>query len=527
MNKRNLSLEEIELIVRRGHLIKSADSENFKLGKSFIISDFEIFERFHLKTFPPHVIEELEFKNCIFHDAVLIDNHGNISSYKFTNVTFNANLEIRALNRPIQISGGCHFMGDCIISTNGTVVLKILDTNFNKSLSLHDNFKELVLENININNSKKDEDSSSTLKLNGNTIQYLKSKLIRFNSVEISNGTIFAFEATFEELQAQNFNINNITIGLQLNLKKSQIGSLIIDNLKENHRHIKIIDGCAINQISIPLHQVDNVQILNSSFQELRFWGTNSIKGIINIEKIIFRSLIFDEIINLGLITLRNIKAEKKSSLELKSSDFGKANFIFCDFKQSILKFENSKITELFLAETDFPLRVSINKKDSPAQAQLAFGQLQTAFNKQGDSIRALEYHSREIAAHFREIRFKPKYFFTSFNLFLNLLSNNFGRRWWQGVLFTILTGILFFYLIIRNSVEFPKISYNENLFLAYLKFMNPIRSFDTESIFKKNSGIPFLDLKTIAYLCDFIGKIVIAYGYYQTIQAFRRYGRK
>jgi hypothetical protein len=56
---------------------------------------------------------------------------------------------------------------------------------------------------------------------------------------------------------------------------------------------------------------------------------------------------------------------------------------------------------------------------------------------------------------------------------------------------------------------------------------MNPLRFFELESIFKVGQERPFLSLSGWSYFWDLWGRVFVAYGFYQTIQAFRKYGRK
>jgi hypothetical protein len=193
-------------------------------------------------------------------------------------------------------------------------------------------------------------------------------------------------------------------------------------------------------------------------------------------------------------------------------------------------EFENSKVTDVFISETSFPKSVYLNNSQSPSQSRLVFGQLATAFKNQGDNINALEYQSREFESHYNGLRLWSKSFFEVVNLWLNKWSNNFGRSWQRGVLFTVGVGILLFYFLVISSKEYTiafGINIRNGMLPAFLKFMNPLRFFDTESLFKIQPESQVITLTSTSYFWDFLGRIVIAYGYYQTIQAFRRYGRK
>ena len=63
-------------------------------------------------------------------------------------------------------------------------------------------------------------------------------------------------------------------------------------------------------------------------------------------------------------------------------------------------------------------------------------------------------------------------------------------------------------------------------LIASLFRFMNPLRIFDLETLFTQH-GKTFVTLTGTSYLFDLLGRITLTYGYYQTIQAFRRFGRK
>jgi hypothetical protein len=201
------------------------------------------------------------------------------------------------------------------------------------------------------------------------------------------------------------------------------------------------------------------------------------------------------------------------------------------NFSNCKLEFEHSEVSEMFLSETDFPEGIFLNGKKDYGQAKLLFGQLHTLFVKQGDSVRAYEYLAREVKAYYHTIPLFSKFFFTKTNLFFNWVSNNFGRSWFQGVIFSFIVGFLFFYLLMLSSVEFKfglPVTIDWNYTSSFLKFMNPLRHFETEALFRtSDKGYTSLTLTNLSYVWDFIGRVFVAYGYYQTIQAFRKFGRK
>jgi hypothetical protein len=109
----------------------------------------------------------------------------------------------------------------------------------------------------------------------------------------------------------------------------------------------------------------------------------------------------------------------------------------------------------------------------------------------------------------------------------LNKLSNDFGRNWFRGLFFTIASGLILFIILLLTIKEFHLVllpPYNGHWIEPFLKFMNPLRHFDTDDLFSSDKK---LHLNSFSYAIDFTARIVVAYGVYQTIQAFRRFGKK
>ncbi len=104
----------------------------------------------------------------------------------------------------------------------------------------------------------------------------------------------------------------------------------------------------------------------------------------------------------------------------------------------------------------------------------------------------------------------------------LNYLSNKHGQYWWQGVIFTFLISAIFYFLFALSTNQVELISHlnDESLTLCGLYWKEVLRYLwlpDTSGIKDLNSGF----WSTLIYI---IGKILIAYGIYQTIAAFRKY---
>ena len=144
-----------------------------------------------------------------------------------------------------------------------------------------------------------------------------------------------------------------------------------------------------------------------------------------------------------------------------------------------------------------------------------------------------IEYHKREMKAYWRELFGykkkslpRKKWIIRKIRLLkkisqlkipekgiliFNRLSTNYGVNWLQGVIFTLVTAFIFYgaFLLLSNCPDWS--------LETYFRFLNPAHSYDFLQNFNPNDW---------AYLIDTIGRVLIGYGYYQTIQAFRKYKR-
>ena len=191
---------------------------------------------------------------------------------------------------------------------------------------------------------------------------------------------------------------------------------------------------------------------------------------------------------------------------------------------------------------------------------------IKSYFYSQNNRIEALEFSKKEMLVYEKEVKSLST---DKILLLANKFSNNYGTNWVKGLLFTMLTGFItystilyieekvnstysillicvlfvvimsktenikeilqkvffvFFcclYVIILCSCNTP-FAINWELFIEhYLKVLNII---DLKPFEKEENSI--FNLSGLSYLFLFIGRIFIGYGYYQTIQAFRKFGK-
>lgn len=148
---------------------------------------------------------------------------------------------------------------------------------------------------------------------------------------------------------------------------------------------------------------------------------------------------------------------------------------------------------------------------------------------KEGNNIDAFRFNSLEKEAYQQQLKEHNKKWYNSqdalmFNL--NNLSNKHKSSWLRGIGFTLSAAIIFYSLSIFSSGEFFISfenfyeTFNSNL-KAIVVFLNPVHNPNyILDIFNINNS----DLNGWYYALDFIGRIFIGYGIYQTIQAFRKF---
>ncbi len=145
-------------------------------------------------------------------------------------------------------------------------------------------------------------------------------------------------------------------------------------------------------------------------------------------------------------------------------------------------------------------------------------------FKKQDNNISSIDYRALEFKSYASELK---NTFFTrhnrmqnSFVLFLNFISNNYGKSWLRGVGFTLGCTLIFFYLLLISTNH-----YQFGIGLPYEDFQgNGKLFFDFLNPTHKTSILKSLEPNVSTYFIDFIGRIFITYGIYQTVQAFRKY---
>jgi len=440
---------------------------------------------------------------------------------------------------------------------NRKVAFKNIEFQFTKSVSIVEDGIELSFNNCSFSGGRID---------------------ITLNKFQ-DNYSNFEFEncEVFDDFFIKDSKINNLAItNTDFESSKFQISSnsiyflSIVGNPEKNNK----IKSLILNENKI----IDSLDVRLNSFSQILLLSDNEISDLqINandIEKIDITSNINDKRFLFWKNTLKNFSIIRDSSfgvIEAKENNFGietlfsdnefleKSYFTGLKSPKSTLKFENCNFYKntyydnstvlslefksvLFHGITSFQ-NLTCNhllKFDTSHFEKVAF------FEKSKiGSINSIDINTiRTIKSQL--LRTENKYEYLKFNsleqrkhlqilgwsdsdlyiLLFNKWSNDFGRNWFKGVKFTLKISIFFFIvLIIVNSFITSNYPLNFNINNSFADISTVLSEY-LSFTFSFGFGNNELQGNGYLYLIFIIGKIFIGYGIYQTISAFRKYGR-
>lgn len=146
-------------------------------------------------------------------------------------------------------------------------------------------------------------------------------------------------------------------------------------------------------------------------------------------------------------------------------------------------------------------------------------------FLKINNQIVALEYHAKEMEKYKEELKeSKDKVIWDKFILCMNNLSSKHGLSPSKGIMFTLITTAIIFVVFLSALWCENKIILDWNNTWETIKGFFLLLNVTNWSF--ELFGMTYKDYN-IAFIVLVIGRIFIAYGIYQTIQAFRKFSRK
>lgn len=220
-------------------------------------------------------------------------------------------------------------------------------------------------------------------------------------------------------------------------------------------------------------------------------------------------------------------------------SSLGKTEITGSQLQSFRFEYRDSKLLEVFIAGTQISReKIRIYQRDLAEplagadyyrQKVTVYNQLKRIFENQGDVVETTWYHSRAMDNQEKVLRLNyqttrvwfSEQRFDLLNFQLNKLSNNHGESWRRALLF--LVGISFIFY----SGYYASIFYNRPFSWAGTgTFIGDYFSY-FDITHKSDFLVPHDQLTPLAKILDFFGRIMIGYGIYQFVAAFRRHGRK
>ncbi|HEY4288164.1 MAG TPA: hypothetical protein VGN00_13755 [Puia sp.] len=485
----------------------------------FILSDV-IIQR------PGSYVADLVFSNCSFIKEVAVGDAQRARRIVFENCKFFAPVSIDSTENCILL-GKNEFFEQCKIGLGRARPLENIIAH--KDLEITAEYPTLGLAKIcNINQETTNLEPSMVIRVTNGMLHF---ENVYLGKVFCSTQNVSTVTIVQSEMQSFEMAFGG---PMTFASENSKIGKLNTTSLCGAGGKIELSDS-RFRELTIEDSDFKRLDIIGGTIHNLLLCGVLEKDKYVTVSSVELNELLFKNFYNNGVLSFRDVCIKEHGNFEIANSTLGKTDFIGCHFREALFVFLNSKLTEIFVAETEFPTTVAGIDKRRFEQAQLAFGQFRTAFDKQGDAVRALEYQSREIEAHYQTIpsfwtRRFPFVELTKLNLGLNKVSNNFGREWGRALVFSLAIGIFFFVTLLcstKPSTSANTLPRGGVILISFFRFMNPLRFFDLETLFIIDGQSAYVKVTAASYAMDFLGRIGLAYGYYQTIQAFRRFGRK
>lgn len=238
------------------------------------------------------------------------------------------------------------------------------------------------------------------------------------------------------------------------------------------------------------------------------------------------------------------IKTFPQPTFRLVHSSLGKAELSECNFNNFSFQFFNTRVLDCFIVGTMMPdpanLKVYNGKKRlKPGlqwhrQRMSFFNQIKRVYDNTGDTVMASRYHTRAmnqqkkiltLSATFKT-RYGRKLRMDQATFWMNWATNNHGENWWRALWVTVVSGLFVFIL------------YSLHLWLRHCWYYGIEEQYG-QHIWYHWQSLPEWFLITHRFdfmstdvggwgkLWDLLGRIVIGYGIYQFVAAFRRHGKK
>lgn len=209
--------------------------------------------------------------------------------------------------------------------------------------------------------------------------------------------------------------------------------------------------------------------------------------------------------------------------------DFGNWDSFICTRSTFVspVSFHLTKIRYVDFIGTFFQSNVDFSNTNYPESTTETFRIIKSELLKAQDRAGYLYYQSKELNQYEKTTVEWNKRPLEYFMLLLNRISTNHGVDWGRGVFFS-LSVMIFFYVVYIITLPDRGFSWGYTDWGSFLEATDYVvkNFFIFIAIFRDSSFIEGTSPNAFSYFIDFIGRIFIGYGIYQTIQAFRKYGK-
>ncbi|MGV0832841.1 hypothetical protein ACTS9D_11580 [Empedobacter brevis] len=376
-------------------------------------------------------------------------------------------------------------------------------------------------------------------------IKESKLKHLVFNDVIITSNNFYISSNEIYSLSIVGSSTNHNKIN---NLTLYDNSNIDFVDVRLNDFNFLYINNCNfIKGFTLNVNTINRLQIEKSSFQkDFEFWR-NTLGDYSLIKKSTLGEVKAKES-NFGIDTeFRDvIFTDRVEFIKLKS-DIATLKFNNCTFQkntyfdnsttlnlefqevifQSLASFQHTRILHLIKFKTTYfekigyfeGVKIGSLKSLDINTVRTIKGQLQKSESK----IEYLKYNALEQRKHLQTLSIKDVDFYI---LKLNELSNDFGINWFKGVKFTIKTSIFFFIIIVLiNSFTISDYPLKFNIHHNFVSSSIILSEFLKFS-FSVGFGNEEIQSNGYLYLIFILSRICIGYGIYQTVTAFRKFGK-
>lgn len=412
----------------------------------------------------------LSFQGCVFLKPVVILCKADNLFFDFSGSTFESTLEIKASSNFRFISESAKLKKDLTVSCKKGGILELEKTFFYGNVS----FRDSELSRLNFDNSVFQPKS---------VLEYINcnTKVASFRGATFQK--VYFFASTFET--AVSFN-SSVFTSLQPGEMSVFTGTTFKDDVAFDHVYF----DQDVDFRSSTFHGTTRITNVDGANSCTDFSGSVFFKkAFFNGSK--FRSLIMSDVEFWEQLILSKVRLER---LILSGSMFAKGS----DFFEA----------QIFSADRE------------------TFRVIKNELLKLNNSVEALHYRRLEMDEYQKEIKHVGTVS-ERFLLCLNKLSNNHGISWLRGCIFTIAVSILAFSIYLLSLGNLP-FTWGFSDFQAFSAASQTTMKYYVDFLIVTHR-INFMEEfspSACSYLIDFVGRIFIGYGIYQTIQAFRKYGK-